>query len=362
MSINVYGGIMGSGKSYEVVSGPLLDGIAAGRRVVTNVDGIDEERIHEYLVEKRRVDLDKLGRIVHITTDRVNEPGFFPVELESAEGATVTPGLVEAGDLVVIDEAWKLWTSSEKMSKEHVAFFRMHRHFVHADTKLCCDVILMVQTIGDLPRMLKAVVELSFVMCKLKSLGAPTKYRVEMYEGWKQNAKSRIGTYLKSYKKEIFPLYKSYAGAAGKEATVDKRQNIFRDKRLWLFAGAVLILCLLGYGLLYRFFHPKPKTESVSAATAASKGSASAVLPGNPAQPSGGSAKPLFSDTWRIVGGFSANNESWVVVADQSGHLRVESPSNFQNSGFAQVGTIDGERVSTFSGGRAAGFGIGVTK
>ncbi|WP_250501744.1 zonular occludens toxin domain-containing protein [Caballeronia sp. AZ7_KS35] len=366
MAINCYCGVMGSGKSYEVVSGPLLDAVAAGRRVVTNIDGVNEDLIHAYLASKRGLDVSKLGRIVHVTTGAVNEPDFFPVENEAKEGATVTPGFVRAGDLVVIDEAWKLWAQDCKIPKEHIAFFRMHRHFVHEHTGVSCDVVMMVQAIGDLHRMLKPVVELSFRMVKLKSVGMPSKYRVEMYEGWKQNKTARTGTFVRSYKKEIFPLYKSYAGKAGKEAQVDRRQNILANKSIWVIAAGLFVCCCLALRFLWAFFHPHPKGDAaaVAASAAAAKSSASAPMLENAASPTAGRSGSFkgFSDTWRIVGGYSTNGVAFVVVADQAGYLRVESPSAFQNYGAAQVGVIDGERVSTFSGGKIQTVAAAVTK
>jgi len=362
MAINAYCGVMGSGKSYEVVSGPLLDAVAAGRRVVTNIDGIDEAAIHAYLVKKRKLEREQLGQVVMVKTQDLLEAGFFPVEVEGPEGAVVTPGFVQAGDFVVVDEAWKLWKTGTKMTPEHMAFFRMHRHFVHRETGIACDIVLMIQAISGLHRDLKDVVELSFVMVKLKSLGLSKGYRVEMYETAKQNSKTRIGTFVRKYKAEIFPLYRSYAGGTGTEATVDKRQNILGDKRLWVFAAAMVLCIVVAWFFVYRFFHPQPRTQPVVASIAGVSASAGALQSGNASQPIGGGSKALFSDTWRIVGGFSANRAVWVVLADQSGHLRVESPSNFQNYGIAQVGTVDGERVSTFSGGRSSAMGVGVSK
>jgi zona occludens toxin len=70
--------------------------------------------------------------------------------VESADGATATPGFVKPGDLVVADEVWKLWSTDQKLSKNHMSFFRMHRRFVHEETGVACDVILMIQSIGDL--------------------------------------------------------------------------------------------------------------------------------------------------------------------------------------------------------------------
>ncbi|AMM14997.1 Zonular occludens toxin [Burkholderia sp. PAMC 28687] len=347
MAINAYCGVMGSGKSYEVVQGPLLDAIAMGRRVVTNVDGISEVRIHDYLEKNNKLTREKLGRVVHVRTDDIVRPAFFPMEHESTDGATVTAGFVEPGDLVVVDEAWKLWASDKKIFDEHMAFFRMHRHFTHPVTGVACDVVLMIQGIADLHRKLKEVVELSFRMHKLKSLGLASGYRVEQYEGWKQNSKTRVGTYVRKYRKEIFPLYKSYAGAGGTEATVDKRQNVLANKTLWLMAAVGVVALSISIRFIYTFFHRAPKANEVSAMSQAAP-ETTATMPSSPVATT--RPKEAFSDSWRIAGTYAGPGQAWVVVADSAGRLRVESPSMFQNVGTARVGTIDGDRVSTFSG------------
>lgn len=250
MAINVYCGVMGSGKSYEVVSGPILHAISSGRRVVTNVDGISGERIQEYLVRKRGIRVDSLGAVVHVTNDRIKQPSFFP-DLESPDAEFV----VRPGDLVAIDEAWRFWgTDSGKIQDEHMQFFRMHRHMVDPITGLSCDVALMTQDISGLHRALRAVIEMSFRMHKLKSLGIRNGYRVEMYEGWKHNAKTRTGTFVKRYDAEIFPLYQSYAGSSGTEAMIDKRQNVLANVKLLVFLGVLFALSISGVVYAWRFF------------------------------------------------------------------------------------------------------------
>jgi zona occludens toxin len=363
MAINAYCGVMGSGKSYEVVSGPLLDAVAAGRRVVTNIDGINEAVIHDYLCRKRKLERAQLGRVVMVSTQDFLKPGFFPVENEGPEGAVVTPGFVEAGDFVVVDEAWKLWKTGTKITPEHMAFFRMHRHFVHAETNVACDVVLMIQAISGLHRDLRDVIELSFVMVKLKSLGMSKGYRVEMYETAKQNNRTRTGTFVRKYKAEIFPLYRSYAGGKGNESTVDKRQNILANKTLWVVVAGVVCMSVVSFWLLVKFFHGKGGHDAKSAPQTASAAPSGAALPANSSQPSGSGSKPSWSENWRIVGGYASNGIRWVVVADNSGRLRVDSPSNYQNYGAAQVGELDGERVTTFSGKAAvAAAGVGGLK
>ena len=352
MAINAYVGLQGSGKSYEVVSSVIIDAVAHGRRVVTNVDGINEDKIHEYLVNTRDVDPEKLGAIVHVGNDRIMQPSFFPDE-EKPEIDSVVKG----GDLVAIDEAWRFWgTDNGKLSHEHMQFFRMHRHYVHPETRVACDVVLMTQDITGLHRSVKNVVEFTFRMHKLKSLGLNRRYRVDIHEGWKLNSKSRIDQRQKAYDPKIFPLYQSYAGGAGQENQIDKRQNILAKRTLWVYAGMFVVLALVsGYGV-WRFFHREDGTgaDKQSAPKAAAQaGVASASSSAVPSE------SPPVSQGWRIVGSYSLGSERWVVVADAQGRLRVESPSVFHSTGMAAIGEIDGERVTYWSG-SAEGSPLGV--
>ncbi|WP_063893071.1 zonular occludens toxin domain-containing protein [Burkholderia ubonensis] len=351
MAINAYCGVMGSGKSYEVVAGPLLDAVAAGRRVVTNIDGINEERVHAYLVEKRNALPDRLGAIVHVRTTDLLSERFFPTEDESPDGAVVTPGFVQPGDFLVIDEAWKLWAVGMKVTPEHMNFFRMHRHFVSADTGVSCDVTLMIQNIADLHRSVRGVLELSFVMVKLKSLGLSKKYRVEMYEGGKQTLKTRVGTFVRTYKSEIFPLYSSYVGGSGSEATIDKRQNVLANKTLWAIVGGVAVCMMVGAWGAWRFFHPASKVD-FSHAAPPPQIDTTPRAPGNAVGPAGEAApaSTKVSDAWRIAGSYRTGDLEWVVLVGSSGRLRIESPSMFVNDGMVRVGKIDGQDVTTWSG------------
>ncbi|AJY29779.1 zonular occludens toxin family protein [Burkholderia thailandensis 34] len=360
MAINAYCGVMGSGKSYEVVSGPLLDAVAAGRRVVTNIDGISEERVHEFLLERRNGVHGRLGSIVHVRTTDIFGDGFFPTEEEGHEGAVVTPGFVQPGDFLVIDEAWKLWAVGAKIASEHMNFFRMHRHFVSAETGVSCDVALMIQNIADLHRSVRGVLELSFVMVKLKSLGLSKKYRVEMYEGGKQTSKTRIGTFVRTYKAEIFPLYNSYVGGSGAEATIDKRQNVLANKTLWWIVGGAAMCAIAGAWGTWRFFHPASRPETVHPVSSTSIDTA----PPAPANAVGqvvdtASSAGKASDVWRIAGAYRSNDVEWVVLVGGSGRLRVESPSMFASDGVSRIGKVDGQNVTTWSGPQSSGSFVG---
>ncbi|EGD06475.1 Zonular occludens toxin [Pseudomonas sp. TJI-51] len=344
MPINAYTGLMGSGKSFECVSSVIIPAVAKGRRVVTNVDGIDSDAIRAYVHEKQGMALDRLGEVVHCSNDDVFKPEFLP-------HGTDVDTFCQPGDLICIDEAWRFWGSDSKICTEHRIFFREHRHYVHADTKVSCDLVLMVQDIGDLHRILKTVVELSFRTTKIKSLGLNRTYRVEMWEGWKQTSKARVSVQVKKYDALIFPLYSSYTGGQGKELQVDDRQNILKNPKLWLFA-----VVLLGGGAfslwgVFHFFNREVAPPTSAATTPA----ASAPAPGSP----GSAAKtvpagPTYSATWRIAGHVVADGVRQVVLIGPDGVIRYEHPSNFQNAGRVMVGDLDGQRVSTFSGASTA--------
>ena len=349
MAINAYVGLQGSGKTFEVVSSPVLDAVSQGRRVVTNVAGISEDLIHEYLVNKRDAQIDKLGQIIHIENDRIMQPQFFPDE-EKPELESVVKG----GDLVVVDEAWRFWgTDSGKLSHEHMQFFRMHRHYVHPETSVACDVVLMTQDITGLHRSVKNVIEFAFRMHKHKSLGFSKLYRVEIYEGWKLNGKTRIDDRQKKYNPEIFPLYQSYAGGSGTENAIDKRQNVLANKRIWILAFMVFLMITGGIYVASRFFKPSSEGKAPSSvntkATAIQDPTKSASVPTDVKATSVNTDG--FSGSWRIVGEFESKKMRWVVLSNQSGKLRVESPSMFHGSGAIAIGEVDGERVSRWSGG-----------
>jgi zona occludens toxin len=340
---------MGSGKSYEVVSSVIIPAVAAGRRVVTNVDGIDGDAICAYVCEKQGIPLDKLGEVIHCSKDDVPKDDFFPY------GENVDT-FVKPGDLVCIDEAWRFWGTGSKVLKTHAIFFREHRHYVQPDTKVSCDLVLMVQDISDLHRTLKVVVELSFRTTKLKSLGLHKSYRVEMWEGWKQQRGNRQGLQQKRYDSEIFPLYSSYSGGTGKETVVDGRQNMLARKSLLLFVPAVLGVIGFGAYYIFNFFHkgaaspPKGHASVVGSAQAG-------VPPANP--PPAVPVGPHYSTAWRIVGSVVHDGARYVALKGEAGlPLRFVPAAEFRlQDGRPVSGMIDGAEVTPFSGQNNTGLG-----
>ncbi|AKU20992.1 zonular occludens toxin domain-containing protein [Massilia sp. NR 4-1] len=355
MAINAYTGVMGSGKSYEVVSEVVLPAILSGRDVVTNIAGINEAKIHDYLHELHGIERDKLGHVRHVSNDDVIAPGFFPDEEDPDR-----PSMVKGGDLVAIDEAWRFWATGEKISKEHMQFFRMHRHYVHPISKVSCDVAMMVQSITDMNRSIRAVVELTCVMTKLKRIGMNKSYRVDMYEGGKTQRATKFETYVKRYDKRIFPLYQSYTGGTGTEKAIDSRQNVLKNPRLWLVAVGMLLLlggCIWLFSFVYHRQVEKNTAERDVAATIQQGQATAAAIGSSAAAPAGGQVPGSGSTAprsgMRVAGEVWLRGERWVLVVDEQGAARYENPAAFVGRGVLMVGNIEGQRVTTWSGAQA---------
>lgn len=270
------------------------------------------------------------------------KPEFLP-------HGTAVDTLVQPGDLVCIDEAWRFWGTDQKICTEHKIFFREHRHYAHPVSGVTCDLVVMVQDISDLNRILKTVVELSFRTTKIKSLGMHKVYRVEMWEGWKQSAKTRVDVMNKRYKQEIYDLYSSYSGGSGNEVRVDDRQNILKNPKVWIF----LFMIIFGgigsvWGVLH-FFNRGASPVTTSKQPVSSDSVSHTSVPS--VQPK---VSPLrLSSDWRIAGTLIIGGQAQVVLVNNDGVVRYEHPSNFRNSGRVMTGDLDGQRVSTFSGSKS---------
>ena len=353
MAINVYSGLMGSGKSYEAVSSLIIPAIASGRRIVTNIDGLSESAIYEYILAhknkfKKREEItpESLGSIELVSNERVLEPFFFP----DADANSNIVSVVQPGDFVVIDEAWRFWDTKAKPSHEHKQFFKMHRHYANPETGVTCDLALIIQDISGLYLDLKKVVEMTVRTTKLKSVGLNSRYRVDLYEGYRLTRTAKIHSYQKSYDKKIFPLYKSYAVEGAKETAIDSRQNIFKSWKIWFLYGVLPILFFsTGGWFIYNFF----STDNNKVKDSLSEVENIVLDKHSPVSPMQfqTDAAPVLSSIWRIAGTATIAGQPYVVLRDSEGmRIRYEDYSNFSSGGVLMSGLVDGQVVTTYSG------------
>lgn len=348
MPINAYTGLMGSGKTYEVVGFVILPALLKGRRVVTNIEGLDYEKITDYLHEKHpSVDI---GQLLCVTNEQVESEGFFP----SKDGQD--DAVVQGGDMVCLDEAWRFFGTGIKLRQATMVFLREHRHYTNAETAVSCDLVLMLQSITDLQKVVKNVVELTFKTHKLKSIGLNRRYRLDMFEGTDMKPTKRADTWQKSYDAAIYELYKSYAAGKGKEVAIDSRQNVLKNPKFIMIA--VGMLCMFGLGafglnhVYSRYKTPSKDTKDIAPVTPLN-GTSGARPAGAPAAP----VMPLDSADWRLAGRIVTPLGERAVLVGSSARLRVEDPAAFQGYGWDKKAMIDGGRVSAWSGPSMGGSG-----
>jgi zona occludens toxin len=362
MPINAFGGGPGSGKTYGVMEHVILPAIAKGRFVITNIDGLNDELIYEYVSKEfYKGKIFCIGHIRHCDRSAPEEEKFFPGDAQLDKPCSV-PALdckhVVGGDLVVIDEATRYWSTAEKVKKGHAFFFREHRHFAN-DLGDTCDLVVIDPDLTMLARALKGKVELASITHKPKEVGL-NRYVVKLYKGVKLTGKptATLGPY--KFQKEIYSLYKSYAHENAKEQSIDKRQNIFSNPRVWLMMGAIVaLLCFSIYGLYWYYqrqltkFSPKKDDEKSLVPGSGSVSGVPVPVPGSAAV--GGGTSPVVasqntgsvSDSLRIAGEVVLHGERWVMVQDDTG-VRLENPQAFSGRGVLMVGTVAGRRVNAF--------------
>lgn len=181
MAIKAYVGIMGSGKTFEVASVVILGALRDGRRVVSNIAGLNPDLYREIL-EAEGVEPDRIGQIVTVSHDAVLNPLFFRTDKDLAEGIE---SFILPGDLVALDEIWRFWDGFAKPPERFMNFVRMHRQFVHPETGLTCELALITQDVMDIGRKVRAVIEQTYRMEKATAVGSTKRYRVDIFTGAK---------------------------------------------------------------------------------------------------------------------------------------------------------------------------------
>ncbi|EHG3460613.1 hypothetical protein JZC40_004363 [Salmonella enterica subsp. enterica serovar Moero] len=369
MAISGYIGLPGSGKSFECVSNVLLPAVQAGRRVVTNIIGVNPDVIYDYCVDTLNLDRASLGVVVVVDSKTMKQRDFFPYKNDNDE--TVTDTFCQPGDLIMADEAWRLWPKDSDVCTEHRSFFAEHRHFTNPLDGTSCDFVYMTQSLATVARYIRDRQDKTFRMKKLTALGLSTRYRVDVFEGSKTTKAALIQQYQCSYKKEIFPLYKSYDMKNGQETVVDKRQSFLNGRFFFRYLFFPLALLTVGIYFIFNLYQKyttspedKTETEQVSAAAPAPVNAGNAFPVAGTAEnytASAAMARSSVSSTWRIGGRMVKGDLSYVVLVNVDGRVRMELLNGFAFNGLYMSGFVDGEKVTVWSG-SLSGAGTGLLK
>lgn len=363
MAIKAYVGRMGSGKTYEVVTEVILGALRNGRRVVSNIAGLNYEAMKAFLVGEG-IPEDLVGELVSIDHAKVSEPTFWRTDKDVELGIEA---FIQPGDVLALDEIWRFWNGfstkdddGKKRPDRVMNFFRMHRHFTHPETGIACDVALITQDPMDLSRQIRSVVEETYYMEKLTAIGSTKRYRVDIFQGGRMSRRP-LRQLQRSYNSELFCLYSSHSQkkeghADAREENIDKRGNIFQGALFRVVLPLGLVVGGFAVWNVYKFFKPPESKPAISSASAPGPVSAlgTAAAPSMPLPPK--PISPTYSDEWRVVGYVQHGGAFRILLSD--GQVpRLLSPASFNISAVSlETALPSGVLVSTWSGRRGGGM------
>ena len=190
-----------------MVKSVIIPAIASWRRVVSNIYGLNKQLIEEYCLSKdKKLSPDNLGELVIVDNDLCLGVDFYPYK-NAIDNNIET--FCKAGDLIIIDEAWRFFPKKEKINDNHFSFLSEHRHFTDSNG-ISCDFVILNQDLTNLQKELVERIETTFKMTKLVAAGLKNRYRVDVFSGNKCWKTAKTASYQEKYDKAIFPLYKSY--------------------------------------------------------------------------------------------------------------------------------------------------------
>jgi len=349
MPIKAYVGLPRSGKTYEVTSVVIYNALKIGRRVVSNIAGLNQDEYYR-LLELEGLSTDKLGSIVQIDHEQVLKPDFWLNENDYRQGKQT---FLQAGDFLVLDEIWRFYdgfnskdTNGNKLPDAAMNFFRMHGHFTHIDTGLCCEMAFITQDVMDCGRKLRAVIDETYRTTKLTAIGSTKRYRIDVFTRGKVTAKP-IRQLYGTYDDKFFNLYKSHSqkkeGAADpREVSTDKRANILSGKFFVFVLPLMLLVGAFSWRTVSHFFSTHDKKELPISAQAVGQ------------NPSTGSSQPASIEkpvsTWHIVGLYKLKNLPVLLLKNDNGSFRhVFKFDSLSISGLAIDAIVDGENVNNWS-------------
>jgi len=322
MPIKAYTGLPRAGKSYEVVSNVILPALRQGRRVISNIAGLNFEEMHNYLVGES-VEPDSIGSIVIFDHSDIENSFFWRTDLDEKIG---TETFIQPGDLVVIDEIWRYWDEGAKLHPRCLNFFRMHGHMSHPVTGLTCEVALISQDIGDFNRTIKRVIQETYLMVKNTKLGSDKSYVVHVFAK-ATTAKGKLIRTLppRFYNPDFFAFYKSHSqqvegNADAVESNPDDRGNILKGALFKVGLPLAVVFILASGFFLWRFLHPK-STQLITAQVVS--------VPITPAASTVAAAAPValkqpeINEVWRVVGWYRSGYSIAVTLQNSAGFFRT---------------------------------------
>jgi zona occludens toxin (predicted ATPase) len=202
-------GTPGSGKTYEAVK-KLLDNLRLGRRIYTNIDGLESQECQEMIKTYCGLSDFDLSERLHLLGKEQSQEFWLHVQ---------------DGSLIILDEVHKLFSNRDWASatnKDFTEWASTHRHNGF-------DVVLITQDIEKVDKHARSLIEWTYFFRKVNFFGGAVqkKYLCYAYAGDDHHGQPQAKN-IRTYDPRIFRCYKSYVSGDIKELGFMQHVNLLK--------------------------------------------------------------------------------------------------------------------------------------
>ena len=277
--IIAYVGTPGSGKTYEAVKS-ILANLKSGRRVYTNIEGLDEPCCRKLIQDTLNLDDYEFNKRL-VFLDKVQTKNFW--------------NIAKDGSMIVLDEVHKDFSNRDwntETNKDFANWASTHRHHGF-------DLVLITQDIEKVEKHARSLIEWTYFFRKVNFFGGAVsnKYICYSYSGDDHNGKP-LAKSVRTYSPFVFNCYKSFVAKDVKELGFMTHVNILKHPVFFIlpcmlvFAGYMLWKSSFFHGDLFGAKRMQAKAVKMGASPGASLHSGG-LPPGSPV-PLPGVVPPLL--------------------------------------------------------------------
>lgn len=244
MTIWFHEGLPRSGKSYEAMVKHALPAIQAGRCVVTNIKGVNCDKIAEVLNMPVQ-DVEAL--VVTIPWDKTTECFNY----------------VKNDCLLLLDEVQDFWPATrDRLGKEITELITQHG-------QRGLDIILMGQSNKDCHALWRRRIDKLIYFVQKDAIGRPTEYAWQLFKQVSPDKFSKINGGGGKYEAKFFGVYSSHVdGTTNKTAYADSRANILKTPLFRFgFPAAGLVAIAAVWYIVHFLNTPNAMVKTANAST-----------------------------------------------------------------------------------------------
>lgn len=219
--IELLEGLPGQGKSYFAVAHRIIPQLKAGRRVVTNIEGVHPQKFSDFL----DVPLEKMLKLLVVLDVK-----FDPALTEVENGKNLSDAVQQAArekDYIVLDEIQIFFPSGVRPYQDWLRFLSTHRH-------QGIDIVFITQNWKQVPSTITRLVENTDEFQKYKVMFFWDRFSRTHRSKPDSNIKTNFK--MDSINPAICGLYKSYSSNDVKESS-SLVESVLTNPKVLLAAG-----------------------------------------------------------------------------------------------------------------------------